>query len=585
MSISMRLPPFAFLLGVAWILASLQLIAGDWALTAFTMPDADDAMRLVQVREFLAGKGWFDLHETRLAPPTGYDSHWSRLIDTGLSALLLAFRLIWAPDHAERLTIVVWPLLWLLPAIGAISAIAWRLGGRNAGLIALLLAAFSLPAFQQFRPGRIDHHNVQIALALLTVAASVWAGQWRPAAAITGVLSGLALAIGFEGLPFIVVAGAGFAFRFVFDREAASDLRIYGLTVALCTLVAFLVSVGPGRWAHMACDAIAINSTVAAVTGGLALAAIGFFHHSNDWRQRMLVVAGAGAVSLAVFVGLEPRCLGGVFALTDPAIGPAWINHVAEVQSLNRMMHRSLANGLSLVAFPAAALVALLIVGRRRRDAAFLIAAGAFITAAAMTVAIVKVFSYAIWFGLPFVAVALANIRSIVPCAFAALALTPSAVGLGAIGIASAVGSEPIVMTTPERQACVSKDGAVALARLPRGLIVTNELDWAPYLLAFTPHSQLAAPYHRLSSIIVTAHQALAKPPSEARDIVAASHINYIAICGPRGPLGVKGDALELSLWNQLRTARVPEWLEPVTLEGPFTVYRVREDRVSAATW
>src|SRR5688500_15972003 len=166
------------------------------------MPDADDAMRLVQVRDFLAGKGWFDLHEARLAPPTGYDSHWSRLIDSGLSALLLAFSLIWAPDYAERLTIVAWPMLWLLPAIGATSAIAWRLGGRTAAFISLLLAAFSLPAFQQFRPCRIDHHNVQIALALLIIAASAWAGQWRPAPVIAGVLSGLALAIGFECVPF-----------------------------------------------------------------------------------------------------------------------------------------------------------------------------------------------------------------------------------------------------------------------------------------------------------------------------------------------------------------------------------------------
>ena len=87
----------------------------------------------------------------------------------------------------------------------------------------------------------------------------------------------------------------------------------------------------------------------------------------------------------------------------------------------------------------------------------------------------------------------------------------------------------------------------------------------------------LAAPYHRLSSTIVTAHAALARPLAEARTIMADSRIDYIAICGSRGPLGVKGEAFNASLWNHLHTNQVPDWIEPVPLEGPYTVYRVRK--------
>jgi hypothetical protein len=54
------------------------------------------------------------------------------------------------------------------------------------------------------------------------------------------------------------------------------------------------------------------------------------------------------------------------------------------------------------------------------------------------------------------------------------------------------------------------------------------------------------------------------------------NHVDYVAICGSKGPLGVKGEALEASLWTQLRANHVPDWLEPVPLDGPFTVYRVR---------
>ncbi len=75
--------------------------------------------------------------------------------------------------------------------------------------------------------------------------------------------------------------------------------------------------------------------------------------------------------------------------------------------------------------------------------------------------------------------------------------------------------------------------------------------------------------------MILTEHEALARPPAEARVIIADNRVDYIALCGPVGPLGVKGEALKASLWGQLRANDVPEWLEPVPMAGPFTVYRV----------
>lgn len=575
-----RLPTFAILLALAWILAALQLAAEDWGTVGLTLPDADDALRLVQLREFLDGKGWFDLHQPRLAPPVGYDSHWSRLIDSGLAGLFLLFGTVLKPDLAERLMAAVWPMLWLLPMIGGAAALAWRLAGREAALLTLLLALFSLPAFQQFRPGRIDHHNVQMTLSILAVAAAAWAGRWKPAPWATGPLSAAALAIGFESVPFIAIAGAGFALRFVLDRDAARDLGVYGLAVAVGAIAAFLVSVGPSRWPLTACDAIAINSVAAVVTGGLALAAAGRFMRSDDWRRRAFAIAGAGVLALAVFAAIEPRCLGGVYALSDPAIGPVWIDHVAEVQSVPAMMARSLVNGLATIAFPAVALIALVMLAPANwRDPGFAVAAAAFLLALAATFTVTKVFSYAVWFGLPFVAAALMSIRRVVPRAFAALVLTPSAIGLGAIGIGSAAGSHPLDMNPPDRQACVSRAGTAGLAALPRGLVLTNELEFGPYILAYTPHSVLAAPYHRLSSTIVTAHAALARPPAEARRIIADAGIDYVAPCGRQGPLGVKGEALERSLWSRLQ-ADPPDWLERMPLEGPYSVYRVRKDRL-----
>src|SRR5712692_6227925 len=121
---------FGVLLGLAWAVTAGILFVDRWPEMGQRMFDADDAMRLVEVREFLAGRGWFDLHEPRLQPPIGYDTHWSRLIDGGLAGVFLLFRSVADIPLAEFLMRAVWPLLWLLPAIVGTVLLALRLGGR-----------------------------------------------------------------------------------------------------------------------------------------------------------------------------------------------------------------------------------------------------------------------------------------------------------------------------------------------------------------------------------------------------------------------------------------------------------------------
>src|ERR1700674_836365 len=148
-------PNVALLVGLVWLIIVGQLLWLDWQQTAKVLGDSDDAMRLVEVRAFLAGRGWFDLHEPRLQPPIGYDTHWSRLIDAGLAGLFVIFRFVADATLAERLMRAGWPLLWIAPAIAATGAIAWRIGGRAAFMVALILLVFGFPAFLQFKPGRI----------------------------------------------------------------------------------------------------------------------------------------------------------------------------------------------------------------------------------------------------------------------------------------------------------------------------------------------------------------------------------------------------------------------------------------------
>jgi hypothetical protein len=80
-----RQPSFALLFGLVWLLIVCQLLAHEWANTARTLLDTDDAMRLTQMHDWLAGRGWYDLLQSRVEPPRGLESHWSRPIDAGLA--------------------------------------------------------------------------------------------------------------------------------------------------------------------------------------------------------------------------------------------------------------------------------------------------------------------------------------------------------------------------------------------------------------------------------------------------------------------------------------------------------------------
>jgi hypothetical protein len=581
----LRQPNFAALVALAWLLVALALLLQFWAQTAETLLDTDDAMRLVQMRAWLAGQGWFDLHEARLQPPLGYDSHWSRLVDAGLAGVYLIFKFaVVDPLAAERLMRAWWPLLWLLPTIAGMTAVAWRIAGREAATVALLLALVGVPAYQQFTPGRIDHHNVQIALTMLVAAATVWSDRVPRCAAAAGLLSGLALTVGFESAPYLVACGGAMALRYVIDGSAAPALRDYGIALVASIGAGFLASVAPGYWPRSLCDAIAVNSLAAVACAGLLLALVGWLRHKQTVTRAFGIVA-AGCLAAAAALLLEPRCAGGPFAMIDPAIWPAWHSHVRELQPLGSVFRVNPLTAAGIAAFPAASVVAAVVLARQvnaRRDFGFLTAAAALMVAAVTTLAAVRGYSYAMWLGMPLVAAAalrlfaVLKLRTLAARLATGLLLTPMALSSGAITIAHASGlSDTDSFARPATRPCFQTANYAVLARLPAGLVVAD-VSLGPFLVALTPHSVMAAPYHRLGMGIVTSHAAMASPPDAARRILASARAAYVMVCGPRPPDGLSEAERDISLWGRLRAGAAPDWLEPLAGTEPFTVYRVR---------
>src|SRR5688572_3946952 len=92
--------------GIAWLsgwaLAAVILIAGaGMAAIAQDFSEPDNAMRLVRVRDMLAGQGWFDNVQHRLNPPDGTPMHWAQWIDAMLAAPIALLALVVGQANAE----------------------------------------------------------------------------------------------------------------------------------------------------------------------------------------------------------------------------------------------------------------------------------------------------------------------------------------------------------------------------------------------------------------------------------------------------------------------------------------------------
>jgi hypothetical protein len=371
------------------------------------------------------------------------------------------------------------------------------------------------------------------------------------------------------------------------DPAAAAPMRAYGLSLTASALAAFLVSVGPDHWTVSFCEQLAINSTAAVMVGALGLVVASASLPARHFWTRCATLAATVAAAAALGLWFEPRCIGGPFAIMDPTVRSLFLMNISEMQSLARMLRLEPLSAVATASFPALSLLATLLVAKAlRRDFGFLTTAAAFLLACAATVAVIKFYSYSVWLGVPLVAVAAhyvfgwLKLKSIVPQFVAALLVTPAAVTLGAMTLASAGGTaQGLDIDPPDRQACVRRDSAASLAQLPAGLMVANVLEWGPYLLAFTPHSVLAAPYHiRLGDSILAANDAFGLPPAQARNVMIAAGVDYLVICGPQGPVGLTADQEAASLWGRMKDGEFPDWLVPVPgLDGhPFTVYRLR---------
>jgi len=572
-------------LAFAAVAVLLVLIAAP-SIAAGRYPDPDDVLRLVQVRDLIAGQGWFDLTQHRLdAPGGGVAMHWSRLVDLPLAGLILVLAPMLGQPLAETVAAVTVPVLTFGAALLLVARLAARLCGPETVLYACLALALSVPVLSQVLPLRIDHHGWQIVLALVALAAvlsrKAVRGGWIAGAALAAWLS-----ISLEGLPMTAAFGAILALRWLRDRAAKAWFVNTMLALALTSAALFLATRGLGDLAAH-CDAI--SPVHLAVFGWAALGALALAR--LDPASRAMLAAGLAAIAgggAVILLASAPQCAGGGFAGMDPLVESFWYRGIGEGQPLWVQPPHVALQALLPPLLGLAGVHALWRgVAEDRARAEWL--DYALLLGAALAVAVLVTRAGAVagaFAAVPFgwlIRRALDRLRAARPAVQGGIALAAVALALFTMLPSARFWQRAPAPSSPAQPAaaqraseCGVAQAAPSLSALPRGEILAP-MDIGPRLLLDTPHSVVASAHHRGEAGMRLAIELFLGAPERARTALAARGTAYLALCPDANEVARFRSAAPEGFLARLADGEKFVWLEPLAMpaDGNLKVWRI----------
>jgi hypothetical protein len=556
--------------------------------------DNDNLLRLVEVRDLLAGQGWFDLHQYRMGLEGGFVMHWSRLVDAPIAAIILAASVLTGSTAlAETIAQVLWPTLLFGLTVFFIARAARSFAGDSAVLPAVVVGAAALYFVGIFSPGALDHHNVQLMLTMASL--SLLLDARRSSALLSGLCAALTLAVGMETAPYVATIGACVAMLFVADAAGERLIaRDFGLGFAGVSAFVFVTTIPMSAWGQAQCDAFSTVQFVVAVLAGTGLAAIASVDAAGRTRRRRLLSLGLLAVALgAVVVALFPQCLAAPYAGLDPRLKELWLDHIEEAQSLFQLVAEDPSKVVARYVTPLVALVLMASRFRhgpwRRQDSlvgALLVVA--FIVSAWQ----VRGSTFSIAFAVIPLSAWIAKwrdqartnpSRGVALRMAAAWLVSVNAVWTGAAEAAAAalegrakVVAQDIASTA---MSCERKADFAELSSLPDTTVLAVSNLGSP-ILAYTGHRVFAGPYHRNIAGNLLTLDAFMGSAADARKIVENHRVGLVALCRGNTESGLLSAKAPQGFLAGLMRGAVPGWLEPIaqTRASPVELYRVRRD-------
>ena len=551
--------------------------------------DNDSLLRLVEVRDLIAGQDWFDLHQYRMGTGGGFLMHWSRLVDAPIAAIILAVSAITGSQAAgETAALIAWPLLLYAIALYLLLRIGRRVAGEEAIFPLLIIGATTLYYTGIFEPGAIDHHNIQLVLMLAMVLFLLEANSSNRSAWLAGISAMLMLAIGMETAPYVASGGLFVAVWFLLrGREAGGAATGFGIAFAATSAAIFVATVPPSQWSAAYCDAYSVVQFAIGTFAGAGLAIVAATPALNATLPRragsLVLLGGAVAVLALTYF---PQCLDDPYANLGPMLQSYWLDAVGEAQPLWRILATEPENAAGHYATVAIALVVLGLSMRRngvRREDALLAA----MLAVALLVSVWQVRGSR--FSLPLACVPLAiwiagwrrhaaaapGVASSLKLAGAWLVSFHVSWILAALGIWYAF-SSPEAGKELAAEKCYRQADYAQLAAMPAdNVLVISNLGSS--MLRHTMHRVLAGPYHRNMDGNIAVLEAFIGSPDKALEIARANDIGLLAVCPGNSETTFLADRAPEGLLAGLVAGKAPDWLElvPESQDGPLSVYRV----------
>ncbi len=571
------------LLAITMILVNFKLIA------AMRFGDPDDALRLLQVRDLLAGQSWFDVHQYRIAAPEGVAMHWSRLVDMPIAAMILLLRPLLGTATAEMVTVVAVPLLTLLCGMALLGRLAARWFNDEVVALSCLMIGLSPPVLCQFTPLRIDHHGWQIVLALAALS-GLHAKSALRGGAVIGLSLAALMAISIEGLPLTVLFLGLCTLRGLRDPASRFDWLFAGtLGLALGSMVIFLGTRGTyDLITH--CDAISpvhIGLFAWIAAGAAAL-------HFATPRTLTGQFAGLGIMGVGAAVilfGAAPECRGGAFVMLDPLVRRYWYASVNEGMPF---WNTTAPVAAAIFAGPLVGLYGAFRLWRETTDMRtrmlwldhMILLAGAWVIGAMVARASATALVFA---AVPAAALILRGVYKLravpilprlggyaIVISLLAPAL-PTTVVMAAVGpkqdtvsaAPSANGksaaSSKLTLGSMRVSQCRYDVAGKALDRVP-AMDIFAPLDIGPDLIVKSHHRVVATGHHRGAEGMHDVIAAFMAPPEEAHAIIRKRHTALIAVCPDIYEPSVYARRAPNGLMARLMKNQPPEWLQRVDL-------------------
>lgn len=578
---------WAFLFYLVWNWKGMVLV---YSQGVFSGPD--DFMRLHQVQNWIAGQGWFDLRAHRMYPSVGADIHWTRLVDVPIAAIAGFFNYFTGLVASSRIAAIVWPFILFMLAVTSMIAICERLAGKESRLLALFFFVLSINTLAEFKPGRLDHHNVQI-LLLILILLGVARGLGKYSNYFVGGFIAFSITVGLDSIiPIIGVLGY-ITLEWLFQKPGSMNRFLQtGIAISISSIGLYVASFPAERWfSNNSCDGFSLVflSALLLVSAALVILALisnrTLLNGKNAFVFRLTSGGFLFAVIMILLFSLFPHCLDGPLGTVGQELQTRWLDKISEAKGLIDRYPENPAYWIAQAIFlsimlSVTALVLIKKVTKKSELAVlgfvvFICILGTFYQTRILRTGLYSVIPFCVifasmswkWLEQNF---AHKKVMQYVGQGMICLIMTSTfwvTIGTATSFFTNKSGNLGVSETAKSDQpeeiiACTSELAFGELQNYKNSHII-SDLNTAPAVLVHTKHSVEAGSYHRNGASILNVLSFFEGSTRQAKQIADDRAADFVVICHEDIPQKLADEGLTVA--TAIGTNQLPKWLEWVS--------------------